>query len=238
MVSAKPRFDAAELLRGSKVFGALPSESIARLASSARAESYDIPTLLHRAGEPVAALRLVLAGHIEVSVRRASGAEVALAELGPGAWVPWLGSVIETKSSHDLYSSAHARYLSLPTAAVRAACQQHPDLYLRILNEIGARMQQLMEWTAQSVLLMPEQRLAKLLHVLAKTHGIEGNAGVLHVTQERLARLAGCSRQSVILLLNKLKKRGLVRGMYGRLWIDDLAALHAYTEVDAEDAPD
>jgi CRP-like cAMP-binding protein len=59
----------------------------------------------------------------------------------------------------------------------REACERYPQLYGRILIEVGLRMRMVMEWTSQSVLLRPEQRLAKLLFVLSRTHGITGAAG-------------------------------------------------------------
>ena len=80
------------------------------------------------------------------------------------------------------------------------------------------------------MLLKPEQRLAKLLHVLARSRGLDGVSATLPLTQSRLARLAGCSRQSLSVLLKALKERGLVTGAYGELRIADINALQSFIE--------
>jgi CRP-like cAMP-binding protein len=102
-----------------------------------------------------------------------------------------------------------------------------------VIESIGVRMRLLMEWTGQSVMLAPEQRMAKLLHVLARVRGaVDGNRAVLPITQAQLARLARCSRQSANLLLRALERRALIRSAYGRYEIDDMTALDAFTERD------
>jgi CRP-like cAMP-binding protein len=121
----------------------------------------------------------------------------------------------------------------LPVSLVRAVVHQHPDVYVRVIESIGVRMRLLMEWTGQSVMLAPEQRMAKLLHVLARVRGaVDGNRAVLPITQAQLARLARCSRQSANLLLRALERRALIRSAYGRYEIDDMTALDAFTERD------
>ena len=95
---------------------------------------------------------------------------------------------------------------------------------------MGQRLRQLMEWTGESVLLGPEQRMAKLIHLLARLHGLPAADGTLPVTQARLARMARCSRQSANQLLGALEARGLIATDYGRFRIRDLAVLQAFIE--------
>lgn len=217
------------------VFGVLNSEALDQLCAAARVERYEMSSLLNAAGTPLRWLRLVVDGHIEVVTRRSSGNEVALGDIGPGGWATWLACFMPTPPDNDFYSSASACYIALPVQMVRSMCQQHPEIYPHIIGEIGARMRLLMEWTGQSVLVGPEQRMAKLIHVLARAQAIDANSGTLHVTQARLARLARCSRQSANMLLGALEKKGLIRLAYGRFEIDDLARLAAFAEQEQSD---
>ena len=231
---AKP--DVLALLRSSGVFGVLPEDALAALAASARIESHKLTTLVYAAGEPMLWLRLVLTGSIELSASSVAGAEVIVAEVPPGQWMPWYGCIADRPAPHDLYCSAGSTCLAVSAARVREVARAHPRLYLPILLEMGARGEQLLEWTMQSVLLKPEQRLAKLLHLLLKNQGVQRGTGVLLLTQTRLARLAGCSRQSLSLMIKGLKQRQLIEGRYGELRIADVAALQAFASENLEEA--
>lgn len=231
MVNPIPSVDArAELAK--TAFGSLSDELLQELSRHARVEEYAVASFLNQNGTPLEWLRLVVRGHVEVIARRASGDEVSIADIGPGGWVTWLACFLKAPPEHDFYSSANACYIALPTRIVREFCMSNPALYLLIFEEIGARMRLLMEWTGQSVLVTPEQRMAKLIHLLARTQGIPVKFGTLHATQARLARLARCSRQTANLLLGALESKGLIRVSYGKFEIDDLERLATFAEAE------
>lgn len=217
------------------VFGKLSTSVLDQLCGRARVEEYEVASLLNPQGSALEWLRLVVRGHIEIIARRTNGDEVSIADIGPGGWATWLACFVATPPDHDFVSSASACYIALPTWLVRETCLQNPELYPAIFEEVGVRMRQLMEWTGQSVLITPEQRMAKLIHLLARTQAIGTNSGTLHATQVRLARLARCSRQSANLLLGALEAKGLIRLAYGRFEIDDLARLAAFSEAESSD---
>ena len=164
-------------------------------------------------------LRLVLSGSIELGASSIAGEEVTVIKVPLGQWMPWYGCTTDRPAPHDLSCSAGTSCLALPSALVPQVAESHPQLDLPILKDIGARMQRLLEWTMQSVLL-------QLL--LLKNQGITQGGGVLSPTQIRLARLAGCSRQSLSLLIRGLKQRRLIEGRYGGLRISDVAALRDF----------
>jgi CRP-like cAMP-binding protein len=216
------------------VLGRLGPELLDELAVHARVERFEVPTLLNAAGTPLQWLRLVVEGHIEIVARRASGKEISVSEVGPGAWATWLPCFIAAPPEHDFYSGAASCFIALPVAEVQRFCEQHPKMYPLIIGEIGQRLRLLMEWTGQSVLIGPEQRMAKLVHILARDQKMKGNTGTLMVKQDRLAGLARCSRQTANALLSQLEKGGLVRLSYGKIEILDMARLFAFADEDVE----
>lgn len=217
------------------VLGRLGPELLDELAIQARVERYEVPTLLNAAGTPLQWLRLVVEGHIEIVARRASGKEVSVSDVGPGGWATWLPCFVPTPPVHDLYCGAGSCFIALPVQVVRDFCDQHPQMYPWIIAEIGQRLRLLMEWTGQSVLVGPEQRMAKLIHLLAQDQKLKGNAGTLVVHQTRLASLARCSRQTANTLLGQLEKRGLVRLSYGKVEVLDMARLVAFADEEQVD---
>jgi CRP-like cAMP-binding protein len=228
--------DIDQLISASAVFGPLPEPVRARLVAAARIESFEVPTLLSAAQQPLASLRLVLKGHIDLVARSASGLESKLTHIGPGDWVTWLGCFAAERPLYDFYSSARASYLALPTSLVRNVAQECTDMYPRVIEQMGKRMRLLMEWQGLSVMLAPEQRMAKLLHVMARAYGaVDGNRASLPTTQSQLANQARCSRQVANQLLGALQRRGLVRHAYSRYEIDDIERLVAFIEQDGLD---
>lgn len=230
-----PKHEIERLLRRNPVVGVLAQHERDALAALGRIERYRRPTLLNAAREPLEWIRLVIQGHVQVIARNAAGGEVALGDIGPGGWATWVGCFAPDPPEHDFYSSSAARFLALPTRAVRAVAGRNPELFPHVIAELGTRMRQLMEWAGDSVLMGPEQRMAKLLHLMARGHGITANSGDLQVTQTRLALVARCSRQSANLLVGALERRGLVTTGYGRFGIPDMAALAAFTAGDISD---
>lgn len=231
-----PPPDIVSIMQRDGVLQVLGSEAHVELAAAARVETYATPTLLNPAGQPLTSLRLVLSGHIEVIARRASGDEVVLGDIGPGGWATWVACLSLMPPDHDFYSSPDLRCIAIPAPLVRQVCERYPAIYPRIIADLGVRMRHLMEWTGDSVLLGPEQRMAKLIHLLARMHKLPEVGGVLQVTQSRLARMARCSRQSANTLLGALEARGLIATAYGRFEIHDMRALQAFIASDPSQA--
>ena len=214
------------------VFGQIGDEAFDTICACARVERYDKPALLNPAGQQLESLRYVVQGHIEVIARGISGTEVVLSYVTPGSWATWLPCFMQDSPQHDLYSSAASCFIAIPTKDVRWFCGEYPEVYPLIIGAIGKRLRMLMEWTGLSVLVGPEQRMAKLLQIVARDQHLRGNAGTLHLTQARLARLARCSRQTANGLLIQLEQRGLISLAYGKFEILDLARLGAFSEED------
>lgn len=216
------------------LFQTMGPELVDILAQQVVVERCEVPTLLQQQGAPLLRLRYVVAGNIALTVRHPSGREVVVSDIGAGGWATWIPCLTDAPPEQDFYSGAGSVFLAIPAIAVREICQRHPGLYPLVLAEVGKRMRLLMSWTGQSVLLQPEQRMALLIALLARDQKLEGNGGVIAVTQHRLAALARCSRQSANVLLSALEKKGLIELAYGRCEIPDLELLHTFAQADDE----
>jgi CRP-like cAMP-binding protein len=171
---------------------------------------------------------LVVKGHIEVLARNADGAEFAVGFITAGGWATWFLCFMDTPPENDFYSSAAATFITLPISEVRALCERFPCMYPPIIQQIGRRMRLLIEWTGQSVLVGPVQRMAKLIHIMALEQQASGNSVSLRITQARLAGLARCSRQTANALVGELAAQGLLTSRYGSVLVPDLARLAAF----------
>lgn len=212
----------------STLLGAAPQDALRTLCALARQQRFAMPTLLCAAGSPPSQLYYVVEGSIELVARRASGEEYVVSYVSAGGWATWLNCFMDIPAEHDLYSSAHASLLALPIGEVRRFCEQHPQVYPRIIQHVGRRMRLVLEWTGQSAMARPAQRMAKLLQVMAMEQSPGAAQATVRMTQARLASLARCSRQTANALIAELQAQGLVQAAYGRYELPDIAALAAF----------
>ena len=233
MVNPRPSLDVHAFLKPT-VFGQIGPDVLNMVARCAVIERFEVPTLLNSAGTPLERLRLVVDGNIAIIARKSSGKEVVISEVGARGWASWLPCFVPAPPNYDFYSGAKSCFIALPVNEVQRFCLECPALYPLIIGEIGLRFRLLMDWTTQSVLLGPEQRMAKLIVILAQEQKIVTSPGSIPITQYRLAGLARCSRQSASVLLSNLETKGLIHMLYGRCDIPNLAALAAFA--DAEEA--
>jgi CRP-like cAMP-binding protein len=192
--------------------------------------------LLNAAGTPLERLRLVVEGSIAIVARKTSGKEVVISEVGPRGWAAWLPCFVAAPPNHDFCSGAKCCFIALPVKVVQSLCLEYPALYPLIIGEIGLRFRLLMEWASQSILLEPEQRMAKLLVILAQEQKAVTSPSCIVITQNRLANLARCSRQSANVLLSNLEHKGLIRLLYGKCDIPNFAELAAFADAEEADA--
>lgn len=235
MVNPRASLDVRAFLKPT-VFGQLGPEVLDKVTSCAVIERFEISTLLNAAGTPLERLRLVVDGSIAIIARKTLGKEVVLSEIGPRGWAVWLPCFVAAPPNHDFYSGPKSCFIALPVAVVKNLCQEYPALYPLIIGEIGLRFRLLMEWASQSILSGPEQRMAKLIVLIAQEQKAATRPSSIAITQNRLANLARCSRQSANVLLSNLEQKGLVQLLYGKCNIPDLAKLAAFADADDADA--
>jgi len=214
------------------VFGSVGEQALDDLVRVARIEHFKLPTLLSAAGESPTHLRLVISGHVELVTRHISGSEIVVDHITAGGWVTWLAVFMTQAPTHDFYISASSSCLALPVKDVQAFCVQYPAVYPLVIRMIGHRMRLLIEWTGQSVLASPVQRMAKLLSILAQEQNRQAgqNSVTLRITQARLASQARCSRQTANQLLQQLELDGLIVPGYGQFTIPDWTRLNHFAE--------
>jgi CRP-like cAMP-binding protein len=156
------------------------------------------------------------------------GNQSALVEIGAGEWAIWLGCFSDQPVVQDLYSSPKAECLAIPVETLINVSDRYPQIYRRVINEIGVRYRLLIEWSEQSKILNSEKRLLKTLVMYARFSSATQNTMTLSITQDRLGKLTGLTRQTVNLLLKQLQQKNLIDLGYGKIKIASIAKLERY----------
>ena len=216
------------VLRNDPTLNQLDPKAVEEIVSAAKIEAYKVPTLLNSAHAVVDTMRLVVRGHIELMSYSESGDEACIAMLGPCSWLTWIGCFDDHPTNHNFYSSSDCIVVAIPVKKMRAIADRYPQLYKIAIREISFRFRLLMEWTTESVLLKNDYRVAKLLLLVSRLNGAPNELNPILYTQDKLAHLSRCTRQTLSRSLRLLAKEGLIEIGYRRIDIINQDRLNTF----------
>jgi len=198
-----------DLLKSSSVFCDIPEDEISRLSALARQDYFPDRTLLISADTHPEQIWYVLDGSIQTGIFSQSGKLASLPPIARGQWTPWMGCFLDTPLPHEYWCDAQSRLLSLPTKAIRAIAQRHPQIYLKALKTVAGRLNGMISWYLASRLLDPEKQLAYLLAGLYPAG--QTDQYTLTLSLEQIAAMGFGTRQRVARILARLENRGLLQ---------------------------
>ncbi len=198
---------AADIFRQVPLFSSLSSTEIQALASRAIPHRYAAGEALFREGDDCRGLHVLGQGSVKIFKTSGSGREVMLAiETSPSsvAEVPLFdgGPYPATVSAVDDVEA----YL-ITKSDFQAVCRQHPQVPLKVLAVVGARLRQLVKLVENVTFGSIRQRLAQAL----LEFGQQDDRFTLPVTHEELAFRLGTVREVVSRNLSRFQAEGLLR---------------------------
>ncbi|HPV68781.1 MAG TPA: Crp/Fnr family transcriptional regulator [Sphingorhabdus lacus] len=213
------------MFRQSPVIGALDPDDVDLLFQAANVRSFARRGALGYPGEQSRYLFLVMSGQAELTTGSAEGGEVTIATFGAGSWVNWLAVLDPIETEREFQVIAGSTLITFPSALVRTIMNRNQAAYGPLYLELGKRFRAIMKWMEHTALSRDTQRLANLLVMLVKVGGDGHAPHIARLSQQQLARLSGCTRQTLNIRLGQLAKIGLIKTGYGRVTVPDLQAL-------------
>ncbi len=180
-------------------------------------------------GQPIACLRLVVAGAVRLAAVAPNGREVVVGLLGPGeafGEVALLGggpSPVEARAVGE-----ETAVLAIPPGVLRELFRRLPAAAEELLRIVAGRLHETTVALEEALAHDVPTRLGLRLRRLAETHGEgtpEGVALPPRLTQEELARMVGTTRESVNRALARLAARGALAHREHRYVVRDPEAL-------------
>lgn len=220
-------------LGAASLFSNLSPEELRLLAGHAVRKRMVQGELLFSEGEPCKGLHIIASGKLRIFKSSASGREQVLAVEGPGGSVaelpvfdggPYPASVSAVEDSLILFISR---------TDFRSFCLAHPEVSLKMLAVVGARLRRLVGIIEELSFTTVRQRLASVLVRLAQTEGQRTEHGVeiqLPGTHQDLAHQLGTVRELVSRNLMRLQAEGLVLVEARHITVLDLPGLTALLE--------
>ena len=180
--------------------------------------------LIFAEGDPCAGLYVVERGNIRIFKSSSGGREQVLSIDGPGSSVAELpvfdgGPYPASASAVD-----DATVLLVRRQDFHALCLAHPQVALKVLRVVGARLRRLVGIIEELSFTTVRRRLAAFLFRLAQREGLEIT---LPGSNQELAAQIGTVRELVSRNLSRFQQEGLLTVEGRRVVIRDLAALEA-----------
>jgi len=202
-----------DILKATQLFAALDERELNSLAARSGIRSYSPAEVLFSEGEPCTGLYIVVSGRVRIYKTSPSGREQVLTVEGPG------GSIAELPvfdgGSYPASASAveKSELLFLSRSDLRAICLEHPEVSLKLLQVVGARLRRLVGIIEELSFTTVRHRLISWLLRQAKTQGRATTRGVsfsLNASHQELASQIGTVRELVSRNLARLQAQGFI----------------------------
>ncbi len=229
-------FNVVSALGAASLFSSLSPDELRMLAAHAVRKHFAQGELLFSEGDTCKGLHIIATGKLRIFKSSASGREQVLALEGPGGSVaelpvfdggPYPASVSAVEDSQILFISR---------ADFRTFCLQHPEVALKLLAVVGARLRRLVAIIEELSFTTVRQRLASVLVRLAQSEGRKTEHGIefqLPGTHQDLAHQLGTVRELVSRNLMRLQAEGLVQVEARSITVLDLPGLIALLDTGA-----
>ncbi len=217
-------------------FSQLPPIFKAFILSHAVQQKFDKEQAIFHSGDAFNGLYAVLNGAVRLGYIDIEGKESVAAIVEPIMWFGEISLVDAQPRSHDAIAIQKSLILHIPSSAIQKLLKEQPIFWYHIAQLTSQKLRfaflELISIQTQTL----KQRLAQRLMFILNGYGshlmIEKNT--IHLSQEQLAQMLTCSRQTVNQELQTLEKQNILRLSFRKIEILDLAELHRIAHVVAE----
>jgi CRP/FNR family transcriptional regulator len=227
------RMDLATILGASALLNSLSAAELKLLAARTVRKRYGAGELLFSEGEPCSGLYIVAQGRVRIFKTSASGREQVLSVEGPGATVAELPVFDGGTYPASVIAVEETEIGFISRRDLQAYCMEHPEVALKMLAVVGARLRRLVGIIEELSFTTIRQRLASLLVKVAQTEGVKTARGVefrLPASHQEIANQLGTVRELVSRNLTRLQAEGLLEVDAREVVVKDLRALSAVLE--------
>ena len=228
-----PRADLSAVLEKTALFSSLTQPELHLLAARTVRKLFSAGELLFSEGEACSGLHIIVRGKVRIFKTSASGREQVLAENVPGESIaeipifdggPYPASAVAVEDTDLAFISRRD---------FNAYCLEHPEVALKVLSVVGARLRRLVGIIEELSFTTIRQRLISALIKLAQNEGKTTARGIefqLPSTHQELAHQLGTVRELISRNLMRLQAEGLLDVDARQIVVKDIKGLSAILE--------
>lgn len=225
----------SETLAKVAIFSGLTEGELSFLTQHAVPRNYAPGELVFGEGEPCMGMYVVESGHIRIFKSSTGGREHVLSIDGPGSSVAELPVFDGGTYPASAMAVDDTTLLFVSKQDFQSLCLAHPQVALKVLRVIGARLRRLVGIIEELSFTTVRHRLASFLLRQALKEGKRAEEGIeisLPPSNQELASQIGTVRELVSRNLSRFQAEGVLQMDGRRVLIRDLKALETETQTD------
>ena len=227
------KIDRLAVLKSTALLSSLSEEEMRSLVSKVTMRHFAAGELLFSEGEPCRGLYIIAAGRVRIFKSSASGREQVLAVNGPGEAVAELPVFDGGNYPASVLALEATEIAFIAQQEFRGFCLEHPEVALKMLAAVGARLRRLVGIIEELSFTTVRQRLVAVLLKLAEGSGRKTARGLLVElpgTHLELAHQLGTVRELISRNLQRLQAEGLLEVDARQVLVRDVEGLRAVLE--------
>jgi len=221
-------YDNKFILRKTPLFASLSEAELGALCACVAKRHFRRGELLFSEGDQCLGLFLVASGKVRIFKLSPAGREQVLAVEGPGSSFAELPVFDGGKYPASASALEDAEVLFISRKDFQNYCREHPEVALKVLAVVGARLRRLVGIIEELSFTTVRQRLISVLLRLVQETGSGTKHGVrveLTKSHQELAAELGTVRELVSRNLSRLQDEGLLEVDGRTVVVRDVAAL-------------
>ncbi len=228
-----PSASAAAILKKVAIFSGLTEQEFSFLTSHVVQRKFSAGKMIFGEAQPCSGLYVIESGNVRIFKSSAGGREQVLSIDGPGSSIAELPVFDGGNYPASAQAVNDCTLLFVSQKDFQTLCLQHPEVALKVLRVVGARLRRLVGIIEELSFTTIRQRLVAMLVRLAKSSGQKHSGGTmitLPANNNELAAQIGTVRELVSRNLSRLQSENLIQ-MEGRaVTIVDLQKLEGELE--------
>ncbi len=204
----------AQTLEKVPIFSGLAESELGFLTQRAVPRHFSAGENIFAEGEPCAGLYVIESGNVRIFKSSAGGREQVLSIDGPGGSIAELPVFDGGNYPASAVAIDGVTLLFVSKQDFQALCLAHPQVALKVLRVVGARLRRLVGIIEELSFTTVRHRLASFLLRLVQKEGKrtpEGVEVILNVSNQELASQIGTVRELVSRNLSRLQSEGIIK---------------------------
>jgi CRP/FNR family transcriptional regulator len=217
-------------LKSTQLFSALDNSEIGSFAERTSIRRFAPGELLFAEGEPCAGLYVVISGRVRIFKTSSSGREQVLTIEGPGGSIAELPVFDGGAYPASAAAVDESQLLFVSRDDFRAYCLEHPQVALKVIEVVGARLRRLVGIIEELSFTTLRHRLISWLLREADARGRVYETGTvfeLDISHQELAARIGTVRELVSRNMARLQAQGFIQVQGHEVTILDREGLEA-----------
>jgi CRP/FNR family transcriptional regulator len=222
------------VLRNAPLFSGLSEPELQLLAHRTVRKLFGAGELLFSEGEPCSGLNIISRGKVRIFKTSVNGREQVLAIEQPGGSVAELPVFDGGPYPASAIAIEDAEIAFISRRDFQAYCLEHPEVSLKVLAVVGARLRHLVGIIEELSFTTIRQRLVSTLLRLAQSEGKKTARGVeflLPASHQELANQLGTVRELISRNLTRLQAEGLLEVDARQIVVKNLKGLTGILDV-------